>query len=101
MNQPAKTPTAFRSLFLHRSLLLMFFLALVFSILPLVLSLVLDKSSLALAIFTAWYALWPAVVLFLLALWLYRKEPNWLRALGCIWIALSCGFCCSMSSPPS
>ncbi len=92
MNQPAKTPTAFRSLFLQRSLLLMFFLALVFSILPLVLSLVLDKSGLALAIFTAWYALWPAVVLFLLALWLYRKEPNWLRALGRIWIALSLWF---------
>jgi hypothetical protein len=92
MNQPIKTPIAYRSHFLQLNQLLIFFLALVFSILPLVLSLVFDKSSLALAIFLAWYALWPAVALFLLALWLYRKEPNWLQALGHIWMALSLWF---------
>ena len=61
-------------------------LAIVFSVLPFALALVLDKSSLLFAIFTTWYALVPPVVLFLLALWLNRREPHWLRA----WVA--CGY---------
>ena len=92
MRKPESTPNAFRSLFLQGKLLLLFFLALAFSIVPLGLALLLDKSSLPLSIFTAWYALWPSVVLFLLAIWLYWKEPNWLRALGKIWVGLSVWF---------
>ena len=79
-----------KTLLVHSGVFLL--LALLFSALPLVLALVLDKSSLALAIFTAWYALVPPVILFLLALWLSRKEQHWLRALGRVWLLVSLWF---------
>ena len=67
-------------------------LAIVFSALPFVLAMVLDKSSLPFAIFTTWYALVPPIVLFLLALWLNWREPHWLRALGRAWVYVSIWF---------
>ena len=67
-------------------------LALIFSALPFVLALVLDKSSLPFAVFTTWYTLAPPIVLFLLALRLSWREPHWLRALGRIWMLVSLWF---------
>ena len=81
------TNQAWRSLL--GQIILFLILALIFSALPLAVGLLLDKSSLPLAIFTAWYALWPPLILFLLAVWLYRKETSWLRVLGRAWLGVS------------
>jgi len=67
-------------------------LSIVFSALPFVAALTLDKSSLPLAIFMAWYSLFPPIIIFLAALWLNAGQVSWLRALGAIWINLSIWF---------
>ena len=67
-------------------------LSIVFSALPFVAALTMDKSSLPLAVFMAWYSLFPPLVIFLAALLLNARQPSWLRALGAIWISLSIWF---------
>ena len=67
-------------------------LSIVFSALPFVAALTLDKSSLPLAIFMAWYSVFPPMIIFLAALWLNAGQVSWLRALGAIWINLSIWF---------
>jgi len=72
--------------------LLFLFLSLLFSAFPFVASLLLDKSHLWLAIFTAWYAAIPPVLLFLLAWRLYRRGPNWLAFVGRLWVGVGIWF---------
>jgi len=81
---------AMRPLFIQ--LLISLGLSIVFSALPFVAALTLDKSSLPLAVFMAWYSLFPTIVIFLVALWLNAGQPSWLRSLGAIWINLSLWF---------
>jgi hypothetical protein len=45
-----------------------------------------------LAIFTAWYAAIPPVLLFLLAWRPYRREPNWLAFVGRLWVGVGIWF---------
>jgi len=92
MSQEAKScpVRAMRPLFIQ--LLISLGLSIVFSALPFVAALTLDKSSLPLAVFMAWYSLFPPLVIFLAALWLNAGQPSWLRALGAIWLNLSLWF---------
>lgn len=57
-------------------------LSIVFSALPLVLALLIDKSNLGLAIGMAWYAVFPPTILLIIAWMLYRNEPNWVSFAG-------------------
>lgn len=57
-------------------ILLFFFLSLLFSAIPFILGMFADKSSLGLAIFLAWYAAYPPLLLLLLGWLLYRGEPT-------------------------
>lgn len=72
--------------------LLFLLLSLLFSALPFVASLLLDKSSLWLAVLTAWYAAVPPVLLLLLAWWLYRRESNRLSFAGRLWVSIGIWF---------
>jgi heme/copper-type cytochrome/quinol oxidase subunit 4 len=87
--QGGKNP-ALRSLIWQ--IVLSLVLSIVFSAFPLVSALLLDKSSLPLAIFMSWYALFPPLVIFLVILLMNRKADSWLRTMGIIWINLSIWF---------
>jgi hypothetical protein len=63
-------------------LVLFLVLGILFSALPFALALILDKSSIPLAIVTAWYAAFPPVILLMLAWLLYHDEPSWAAAAG-------------------
>lgn len=67
-------------------------ISLLFSVAPFALSLLLDKSDLNLAIFTAWYPALPPLVLLLLAWLLYRKEPRWAVFMGRVWFTVGLWF---------
>ncbi len=67
-------------------------LSIVFSALPFAAALTLDKSSLPLAIFMAWYFLFPPLVIFLAVLWMNARQPFWLRSVGAIWLSLAVWF---------
>lgn len=67
-------------------------LALVFSALPFVCALLLDKSSIGLAFFITWYALIPPVVFLLLGWLLYHAEPDWRTFVGRVWIGIGIWF---------
>jgi len=67
-------------------------LSIVFSALPFVFALALDKSSLPLALFMAWYSLFPPLVILLVSLWIVAGKAPWLRASGAIWIGVSIWF---------
>ena len=71
---------------------LFFFLALFFSALPFLCALLLDKSSLGLAMFITWYALVPPVIFLLLGWLLYRNEPDWRSFVGRVWIGVGMWF---------
>ncbi|MBW1708602.1 MAG: hypothetical protein JRG97_03515 [Deltaproteobacteria bacterium] len=73
-------------------IILFLVMALFFSALPFILGLVLDKSGIALALFTTWYALFPPVFLLLLAWLLYRQEAYWLLFAGRAWIGVGLWF---------
>jgi len=76
------------------SLLVALGLSIVFSALPFLAALLLDKSGLALALFMTWYFLFPPMVIFLVALWITAGRLHWLRVLGaiclsiCVWFLL-------------
>jgi len=74
------------------SLIVSLALSIVFSALPFVTALALDKSSLPLALFMAWYSLFPPLVILLVSLWLTAGKVPWLRATGAIWLSLSVWF---------
>ncbi len=67
-------------------------LSLLFSALPFLFGLLLDKSSLVLGVITAWYALFPPTIILLLAWLLYRGERNWLIFMGRLWVSLGFWF---------
>jgi hypothetical protein len=67
-------------------------LSLLFSALPFLSGLLLDKSSLPLAVITAWYALIPPLVLLVLAWLLYRSETSWVAFVGRLWVSLGLWF---------
>ncbi|MBW2060568.1 MAG: M28 family peptidase [Deltaproteobacteria bacterium] len=67
-------------------------LAFIFSLLPFVLGLLLDKSSVGLALFTTWYALIPPIFFLLLGWLLYRQEAHWLLFVGRAWIGVGLWF---------
>ena len=71
---------------------LFFLLSLLFSAFPFVTALMLNKSSVNLAIITAWYAVIPPVVILLIAWFLYRSEENWLVFIGRLWVSLGIWF---------
>jgi hypothetical protein len=74
------------------SLLVSLGLSILFSAVPFLAALALDKSSLALGLLMAWYFLVPPLVIFLAALWISARQPFWLRTLGAIWLSLSIWF---------
>ena len=57
-------------------------LSILFSALPFVFALLLDKSSHPLSIITAWYAAFPPVILLILAWLLYHDEQSWAAIAG-------------------
>jgi hypothetical protein len=67
-------------------------LSIIFSAIPFVCGLAADKSSLPLAIFMSWYALFPPLLILLASIWLNRREQLWLRAIGAVWIDISIWF---------
>lgn len=67
-------------------------LSLIFSALPLLFAIFMDKSSLPLAVVMAWYSLFPPLIIFLGALWYNSGEKKWLRAIGLVWINVSVWF---------
>jgi hypothetical protein len=71
---------------------LFFVLALVFSALPFVCALLLNKSSIVLAFFITWYAVVPPVVFLLLGWLLYHAEPDWRTFVGRVWIGVGIWF---------
>lgn len=79
-------------------LVLFLVLGILFSALPFIFALLLDKSNLPLAIITAWYAAFPPVILLILAWLLYHDESSWAAAAGRmavsvgIWFALQALF---------
>ena len=66
--------------------------SLFFSLLPVLLAALGDKSSYTLALFNIWYGLVPPIALLLLAYLLYRREANWLAFLGRAWIGVGTWF---------
>ena len=70
-------------------LILFLVLSILFSALPFVFALLLDKSSVALAVIMAWYAAFPPVILLTLAWLLYHNDKNWAVIAGRL--ALSVG----------
>jgi hypothetical protein len=67
-------------------------LSIVFSALPFLAALMLDKSGLALALFMTWYFLFPPLVILLVTLWINARQPFWLRTIGTIWLSLAVWF---------
>jgi hypothetical protein len=67
-------------------------LGLLFSTLPFLSALLLDKSSLTLAIFMAWYAAIPPIVLLVLAWLLYGGEANWALIAGRLCVSVGLWF---------
>jgi len=74
------------------SLIVSLGLSIVFSAIPFVSALALDKSSLPLALLMAWYSLFPPLVILLISLWIIAGKVPWLRAVGAIWLSLSTWF---------
>ena len=74
------------------SLIVSLGLSIVFSAIPFISALALDKSSLPLALFMAWYSLFPPLVILLISLWIIAGKVPWLRAVGAIWLSLSTWF---------
>ena len=74
------------------SLVVSLALSIVFSAIPFVSALALDKSSLTLALFMAWYSLFPPLVILLVSLWMMAGKAPWLRVIAAIWISLSVWF---------
>ena len=66
--------------------------SLFFSFLPVLVAVLGDRSSYALALFDIWYGLLPPVALLLLAYLLYRREANWVIFLGRAWIGVGTWF---------
>ena len=74
------------------SLIVSLGLSIVFSAIPFISALALDKSSLPLALFMAWYSLFTPLVILLISLWIIAGKVPWLRAVGAIWLSLSTWF---------
>ena len=74
------------------SLLVSLGLSIIFSSIPFLAALLLDKSGLPLALFMTWYFLFPPVVIFLVTLWINARQPSWLRTLGTLWLSLCVWF---------
>lgn len=72
--------------------LLTLVLSILFSALPFLFALVLDKSSVPLAIFTAWYAAFPPLILLILAWLLYHHEPSWAVLAGRLAVSVGIWF---------
>ncbi len=83
-------PRSSRSLFWQVVLFLI--LSFLFSALPFLFALLLDKSSLPLAILTAWYAVFPPLILLLVAWLLYHNEPNWASIAGRLAVSVGIWF---------
>ena len=62
------------------------------SALPFLFALFLNKSSLGLAIFTAWYAIFPPLVTLVLGWLLYRGEKSWIVFAGRVWVSIGLWF---------
>jgi len=71
---------------------LFLFLSILFSALPFVFALLLNKSSLTLAIIMAWYAAFPPFVLLILAWILYHNESSWAVIAGRLAISVGIWF---------
>jgi hypothetical protein len=67
-------------------------LSILFSALPFVFALLLDKSSVMLAIGMAWYAIFPPVILLILAWVLYRNESGWAVIAGRLAVSVGIWF---------
>ena len=86
---PARS-TGWRSLIVQ--LVISLVVSLVFSAIPFLFAMMLDKSSLPLAIFMAWYSLFPPMVILLASLWYNSRETYWLRIIGLIWMNVAIWF---------
>ncbi len=76
-----------------RSQLIFFALiSLVFSAVPVVISLLFDKSSLGLGYFVIWYGLFPPLLLFILGLFINRSEESLLQHAGKVWVGVGVWF---------
>ncbi|MFN2185984.1 MAG: hypothetical protein ACK2UU_18535 [Anaerolineae bacterium] len=67
-------------------------LSLLFSALPFAVALLLDKSSLPLAILMAWYAAFPPLILLILAWLLYHNESSWAAVAGRLAVSVGIWF---------
>ena len=67
-------------------------LVLIFSGLPLIAALTMDKTSLWLTVLTAWYAVFPPVILFLLAARIHRNPESRVVFTGQVWIPVGLWF---------
>jgi hypothetical protein len=72
--------------------LLTLILSVLFSALPFVFALLLDKSSVTLAIITAWYAAFPPFILLILAWLLYHNESSWATIAGRLAVSVGIWF---------
>jgi hypothetical protein len=72
--------------------LLFLALGILFSALPFLFALLLDKSSLPLAIITAWYAAFPPLILLILAWLLYHNESSWAVIAGRLAVSVGIWF---------
>jgi hypothetical protein len=73
-------------------ILLFLLLGILFSALPFVFALLLDKSSVPLAVITAWYAAFPPLVLLILAWLLYHNESSWATIAGRLAVSVGIWF---------
>jgi hypothetical protein len=73
-------------------MLLFLLLSVLFSALPLVFALLFDKSSVPLAVITAWYAAFPPLMLLILAWLLYHDEPSWAAIAGRLAVSVGIWF---------
>lgn len=81
-----------RSKPLWGQVLLFLFLSILFSALPFVFALLLNKSSVTLAVSMAWYAAFPPVILLILAWLLYHNEENWAVITGRLAVSVGLWF---------
>jgi len=72
--------------------LLFLVLGILLSALPFLFALLFDKSSLPLAIITAWYAAFPPLILLILAWLLYRDESSWAAIAGRLAVSVGIWF---------
>ncbi len=72
--------------------LLFLVLSILFSALPFAFALLLDKSSVPLAIITAWYAAFPPLILLILAWFLYHNESSWAAIAGRLAVSVGIWF---------